>query len=60
MTLKEIFKKIDEQRAGRLFVVRTEARGRVTRHEFDNVVEAMRAWDKWAPYGLCVDPRPSL
>lgn len=60
MTLAEIFKKIDAQRQQKLWVVRVEVRGREVRHEFDNIIEAMRAWDKWSQYGLCIDPRPSL
>jgi hypothetical protein len=58
MTLKEMFAKIDAQRASKLFVVRIEIRGIERKHEFENITEAKTFWDKAHKYGMNIDPRP--
>ena len=61
MKLADILKKIEAQQPKpRVWTVRVEVRGREVRHEFTDIIEAMRSWDKWSAYGLCIDPRPSL
>jgi hypothetical protein len=58
MTLKEMFAKIDAQRAGNLFVVRLEIRNRESKHEFSNISDARKFWDKAHKFGMNIDPRP--
>lgn len=58
MNMKELFAKIDAQRAGKLIVVRVEVRGKERKHEFDNLPTAKTFWDNAHKYGMNIDPRP--
>lgn len=57
-SMKEMFAKIDAQRASKLFVVRIEIRGIERKQEFDSLWKAQNFWDDAHKYGFNIDPRP--
>ncbi len=57
-SLKELFAKIDAERASKLVVVRIEIRGIERRQEFDSLCKAQKFWDNAHKYRFNIDPRP--
>ena len=60
MTLKEMFAKHDAELAlaKAKLVVRLEIRNRESKHEFSNISDARKFWDKAHKFGMNIDPRP--